>query len=99
VVALQGLGWDVAAFAAPLLQPKYLLSVLCLSLLSSIAANLLVNYAMAHMPVFKVASFGALSTLCAALAGIVFLKEPVSISLALGGVLILVGVHQITKPN
>jgi len=89
--------WDISTYIAPLSQPRYLLSVLCLSLLSSILANLLVNYALGKMSLFKVSSFGALSTLCSAVAGIVFLKEPFSVSLLVGGILILVGVHLITK--
>ena len=88
--------WDVQAFVAPFLNWKYAASVLSLSLLSSIAANMLVNYALAHMSLFKVSAFGALSTLCTAVAGIVFLKEPFSFSLILGGVLILVGVYLLT---
>lgn len=88
--------WDVAAFVAPFLEWKYAVSVLSLSLLSSIAANMLVNYALAHMSLFKVSSMGALSTLCSAVAGIVFLKEPFNESLILGGALILVGVYLLT---
>ncbi len=102
VFSLVGMGsveWNVAAFAAPLLQGKYLFSVLCLSLLCSIVANLLVNYASGHMSVFKASSFGSLSTLCSMVAGVVFLREPVSISLLLGAVLILVGIRQVTKPK
>jgi drug/metabolite transporter (DMT)-like permease len=102
VFSLVGMGsveWNVAAFAAPLLQGKYLFSVLCLSLLCSIVANLLVNYASGHMSVFKLSSFGSLSTLCSMVAGVVFLREPVSVSLLLGAVLILVGIRQVTKPK
>lgn len=102
VFSLVGMGsveWNVAAFAAPLLQGKYLFSVLCLSLLCSIVANLLVNYASGHMSVFKLSSLGSLSTLCSMVAGVVFLREPVSISLLLGAVLILVGIRQVTKPK
>ena len=89
--------WDMATYVAPLIQPRYILSVLCLSLLSSILANILVNYALGKMSLFKVSSFGALSTLCSAVAGIVFLKEPFSITLVAGGILILVGVNLITR--
>ena len=94
---MSAVNWDMATYVAPLIQPRYLLSVLCLSLLSSILANILVNYALGKMSLFKVSSFGALSTLCSAVAGIVFLKEPFSISLAAGGILILVGVNLITR--
>ena len=99
LVGMGSVEWNVAAFAAPLLQGKYLFSVLCLSLLCSIVANLLVNYASGHMSVFKLSSFGSLSTLCSMVAGVVFLREPVSISLLLGAVLILVGIRQVTKPK
>jgi drug/metabolite transporter (DMT)-like permease len=99
LVGMGSVEWNVAAFAAPLLQGKYLFSVLCLSLLCSIVANLMVNYASGHMSVFKLSSFGSLSTLCSMVAGVVFLREPVSISLLLGAVLILVGIRQVTKPK
>ena len=99
VIGLRASDWNVGTYLAPLLVPKYTLSVLSLSLLCSIAANILVNYATGQMSVFKVSSFGSLSTLCAAFAGIVILKEPVTVSLVVGGVLILVGVRQITKPK
>ena len=89
--------WDVQAFVEPFLNWKYAVSILCLSLLCSIAANMLVNYALAHMSLFKVSAFGALSTLCTAIAGIAFLKEPFNVSLVLGGGLILVGVYLLTS--
>lgn len=98
-LAMNAVGWDIKAFAAPLLDWKYLLVVLCLSLLCSISANLLVNYASGKMSVFKVASFGSLSTLCSAVAGVVFLKESINLSLILGAVLILVGIRQVTNPK
>ena len=99
LLGMQKIGWDVGAFVAPLRQWNYLVAVLSLSLLCSIGANLLVNYATAKMSVFKVASFGALSTLCSTVAGIVFLQEPVSLPLLLGAVLILVGIRQVSKPK
>lgn len=99
VVGLKLSDWDLAAFVAPLANIRYLAAVFSLGLLCSIAANLLVNYATGQMSVFKVSSFGSLSTLCAAVAGIVFLKEPVTVSLIVGGLLILVGVRQVTKPR
>jgi len=99
IMGMKAVNWDVAAFAAPLLQGKYLFSVLSLSLLCSIVANMLVNFASGQMSVFKVASFGSLSTLCSVMAGVLFLKEPMSLGLALGAVLILVGIRQVTKPK
>lgn len=99
VSGMASVDWRIGDFVAPLLQWKYSLSVLFLSLLCSIVANMLVNYAMGYMSVFKVASFGSLSTLCSVFAGVVFLNEPMSATLLLGAVLILVGIRQVTKPK
>lgn len=98
VIGLKLSNWSVAAYVAPLGNIKYLAVVLMLGLLCSIAANLLVNYAMSRMSVFKVASFGALSTLCSALLGIFVMGDKVNASIIIGGLLILVGVRQVTKP-
>ena len=97
IMSMQKISWNINTFVAPLMETKYLLSVLSLSLLCSIGANMLVNFATAHMSVFKVASFGALSTLCSTVAGILFLHEPVSIPLLIGAALILYGIYQVTK--
>ena len=99
IMSMQKISWNVNTFVSPLMETKYLLSVLSLSLLCSIGANMLVNFATAHMSVFKVASFGALSTLCSTVAGILFLHEPVSVPLLIGAALILVGIRQVSKPK
>ena len=98
LVGMKSVGWDIKAFVAPVVHINYLLSVLSLGLLCSVAAQLLTNYASGKMSVFKMSSFGALSTLCSVIAGVVFLKEPMSITLLIGTVLILVGIRQVTKP-
>ena len=99
VIGLSRVDWQMGAFFAPLADGRYVLSVLCLCVLCSIAANLMVNYASAKMSVFQVSSFGALSTLTSTLAGVLVLAEPWSWPLLLGGVLILVGVRQVTRPK
>lgn len=85
-------------FAAPLKTPSYLLSVLVLGVLCSLAANLLVNFAVSRMQVVKLSSFGALSTLVTILSGVLD-GEPMTVWIALGAVLILWGVYQVTKPT
>lgn len=97
VSGLGSVGWSVVEFAAPLMDLRYLGAVLGLSLFCSIVANLLVNYASGNMSVFKVSSFGSLSTLCSVIAGVVVLKEPMSAALLVGAVLILVGIRQVTR--
>ena len=99
IAGLSKVNWSVSAFVAPLLKTRYLFSVLGLSLLCSIVANLLVNYASGKMSVFRVSSFGAFSTLCSVFAGVVFLQEPMNWTLMLGAILILIGIRQVTKPQ
>ena len=99
LVGMSTVDWNIKTFVAPMADMKYLMSVLCLGLLCSVAAQLLTNYASGKMSVFKMSSFGALSTLCSVFAGVVFLKEPMNITLLLGAVLILVGIRQVTKPK
>lgn len=99
LMALHSVSWDVKAYVAPVLHGKYLFAVLSMSVLCSIVANLLVNYATGILSAFQLSSFGSLSTLCSMFAGVVFLKEPMNIPLFVGAVLIVVGIHQVTKPK
>ena len=99
IVGMGSVEWNVQTFVAPLLDIKYLVCMGSLGMLCSIAANLLVNFAAGHMSVFKLSSFGSLSTLCTMVTGVLFLKEPISVSLVLGALLIIVGIRQVTKPK
>ena len=99
IMALNAVNWNIKDYVAPLANGKYLICIFSLSCLCSIGANLLVNYASAKMSVFKVASFGSLSTLCSTVIGVLFLHEPVNVGLLLGAVLILVGIREVTKPK
>lgn len=88
---------DMGAFFAPFTDWTYVLAVLALSVFCSIVAGILVNYATSHMSVFKVSSFGSLSTLCSTFAGVFILHEPANWMLFLGGALIIVGIWQVTR--
>lgn len=97
VMGLSRVDWQLQEFLAPLSDMRYVGAVLCLCVLCSIGANLMVNYASGKMSVFQVSSFGALSTLTSTLAGVLVLAEPWSWPLMLGGGLIVIGVRQVTK--
>ena len=95
--AMGEIGWDLKTYLAPLAVPSYIGSILTLALLCSIGCNILANYATGKLPVVKSSSFGAILTLVSMISGVVFLGEPISWSLCLGAVLILVGIYQVTK--
>lgn len=97
VMALVQLKGDVGAYLAPLGDGSYLLSLLVLSVFCSVVAYLLVNYGSGLMSVAKMATFGAISTVCSTFAGVVLLKEPVSWLILLGAALIILGVWQVTR--
>jgi drug/metabolite transporter (DMT)-like permease len=99
IFALRDVNFDMQTYFAPLAELPFVGSVLTLSILSSVGANLLVNYAVSKMSVVTFSSFGALTTLCSMFAGVVFLHEPMSASLLFGAVLILVGIYQVTRPD
>lgn len=96
IVAMNEIGWSVAAYFEPLKTPSYLWSMLFLSLICSLACNLLVNYATANLPVVKISSLGALTTVVSLLVGILT-GDPWNVTFLIGSVLIIVGIWQVTK--
>lgn len=96
-MALIQLKGDVGAYLAPLGDMSYVASLLVLSVFCSVVSYLLVNYGSGLMSVAKMATFGAVSTVCSTFAGVVLLKEPVSWLILLGAALIIVGVWQVTR--
>lgn len=97
VLACFDCGNDWGAYLLPLRSAGYFLPLLCLSLLCSLLANLVINYAAARMPVFTLAVFGSVSTVCTLAGGSVFLHEPVTWLMLLGSALIIIGVTAIAK--
>lgn len=90
---------DPAKYFAPLSNPLYVAAILFLSIFCSVVAGMFVNYAAARMSVVKLATFGTISTVCAAFAGVIFLDEPISAMSLAGTVLIIYGIRQVTKPE
>ena len=98
VSALFSTRCELQKWTAPLTDPATLACLLALACLGSVTANILVNYAAGILPVVKVSTFGALSTLVTMVAGVLLLHEPMSLMGAVGAVLILVGIWQVTRP-
>lgn len=86
------------SYFAPLKEPMFVISILVLGVLCSLAANLLVNFAVSRMQVVKLSSFGAVSTLVSMFSGVIFLREQMTLWMFVGAVLILWGVYQVTRP-
>jgi len=81
----------------PLQEPKFLLAVLYLAVLSSVLAFLAINYAITYLPVAKSTAFANVTTVISIFAGVIFLKEPFGWISCLGAVMIIVGVYGVTK--
>lgn len=68
------------------------LALAYMTLLASILCYLIFYYALDHMPASRVAAFSYLQPVIAAVTGLVFLGEPVTLPVAAGGLLVLGGV-------
>lgn len=88
---------DMRAFISPLSDTKYLLSILFLSLLCSVASFGLDSYAIEHLTVAKLSAFANLTTAVSVFAGAVFLHEPFSFLGFIFCIMILVGIYGVQK--
>lgn len=94
LVLLKG---NVKELVRPLAVPGFLIPVLILSIVSSIGANMLINYAAGKLSVTMMATAGALCTLCSMFAGVIFLGEPMTVVSFIGSLLVLIGIWQVAK--
>ena len=97
VIALFRFRSQPQAFTEPLSHPLFLMAIFVLSVLCSVAANLLVNYAAGNMPVATYSSFGTITTVCSTFSGVIFLHEPLTLTALAGAVLIIVGIRQVLR--
>ncbi len=95
--AFRSVGGDFGKYFDLALQPRVLGPALVLGVFCSIVAGIMVNYAAGKMPVVKLTTFGAISTVCSTFAGVLFLGEPLSAALFAGSFLIVVGIWQVTR--
>jgi len=86
-----------AALLAPMQSGAFLGSVSYLSLVSSIGAFMLLNYANNYLPVAKTTAFCNLTTMISMFAGVVFLGEPFSAACLVASVMIILGVWGVQR--
>ena len=96
-MALAETGGSVAAYFAPLAQREYLLAILFLSLVCSVACYFLSGYAITYMTIARSTVFSNLTTAVSVLAGVVFLHEPFTWLGALCCLVIFVGIYGVQK--
>ena len=75
-LALVQTGGSVVRYGEPLAQPAYLLAILFLALVCSVACYFLSCYTITYMTVARETVFANLTTAVSVLAGVVFLHEP-----------------------
>lgn len=82
----------LSAFAAPLRNPVFLLSILYLGILSSLLTSLTTNFMLSHIEAARVGVLANLATVISIVAGVVFLREPFHYYHLIGSALIVGGV-------
>ncbi|MEC1260140.1 DMT family transporter [Bacillus swezeyi] len=82
----------LAGFFTPYTDPVFLLAILYLGVLSSLATSFLSNYALSKIEAAKISMFNHLATLVTILAGILWLGETLEWFHFLGSVMIITGI-------
>ena len=96
-LALFETGLDAKVLLAPLTDGRFIVSLLYLSIISSILAFLMINYASNYLPVAKTTAFCNLTTVISLFAGVVFLGEPFGIVSLVASVMIVLGIWGVQK--
>ena len=97
LLAVISTGGDLQVLLAPVKNGRFLLAIGYLSLVSSVAAFLLLNYANNYLPVAKTTAFCNLTTVISLFAGVVFLGEPFGVVSLIASVMIVLGIWGVQK--
>lgn len=76
----------------PCSSPSFWISILYLSAFSSVAAYMLMNYALTYLSIAKSIIFACMATVISIFAGVLILHEPFTPLQAIGSVIIILGV-------
>ena len=88
---------DLFALLEPMKSLPFMGAMMYLSLVSSIGAFMMLNFANNHLPVAKTTAFCNLTTVISVFAGVVFLGEPFNLIMLLSAAMIVLGVWQVQK--
>ena len=88
---------SLVEYARPLQEPGYLLAVLFLALVCSVACYFLSSYTITYMTVARETVFSNLTTAVSVFAGVIFLHEPFTWFGALCCLVIFVGIYGVQK--
>ncbi len=88
---------DLLAYGRPLAQPTYLVAILFLALVCSVACYFLSSYTITYMTVARETVFSNLTTAVSVLAGVLFLHEPFTWFGALCCLVIFIGIYGVQK--
>ena len=90
-------GGSGAAYLQPLSQPAYIIAVLFLALVCSVAGYFLSSYTLTYMTVARETVFANLTTAVSVFAGVIFLHEPFTWVGALCCLIIFVGIYGVQR--
>jgi drug/metabolite transporter (DMT)-like permease len=88
---------SVAAYFRPLGQPSYLMAILFLALVCSVACYFLSSYTITHLTVARETVFSNLTTAVSVFAGVLFLHEPFTWFGALCCLVIFIGIYGVQR--
>lgn len=97
VLAVVTTGADIQALLAPAASGRFMLAIGYLSIISSIVAFMMLNYANNYLPVAKTTAFCNLTTVISLFAGVIFLGEPFGVVSLIASVMIVLGVWGVQK--
>lgn len=86
-------------FASAMGDVRFVSAIFYLSIISSILAFLLYNFAVTHIDVTKASSCANLATIVSVLAGVIILKEPLSLLQLICSILIVIGVYGVNMKS
>ncbi len=88
---------SIPDYCRPFLQPTYLMAILFLALICSVACYFLSGYTITHMTVARETVFSNLTTAVSVFAGVIFLHEPFTWFGVLCCLVIFVGIYGVQK--